>query len=253
MPETERLPIFNEISLGADEKAAFDRDGHLALPGLLTDTARSGLTSALSKIQEIHEQIGDRASHYSAEYDSYLAELIAHPQMLDLAHWALGPEIRYDHCVALNRPPGNTGVSWHSHDYADNDPHLGFIRIFFYVNGFDVQDGALGVVPGSHLFRESRIGAGSDEQFRSGWMAGKRHPLTREPLEIEYLTAPPGTVVLMWTHAAHAVRPRLPDSPTRWTVVYAYRNPGRESRARWISEAFEASPPAGAEGLMSLY
>jgi hypothetical protein len=84
-------------------------------------------------------------------------------------------------------------------------------------------------------------------------MAGKRHPLTGEPLEIEYLAVPPGTVVLMWTHAAHAVRPRLPDSPTRWTVVYAYRNPGLPSHARWISDEFENAPPPGAEGLMSLY
>jgi hypothetical protein len=253
VPLSERLPIFKEVSLGLEDRAAFDRDGHLSLPGLLTEDARIGLTNALSSIQEIHEKIGERASHYSAEFNDYLAELIAHPQMLDLARWVLGPEIRYDHCVALNRPPGNGGASWHSHEYADTDPNLGFIRIFFYVNGFEEEDGALGVVPGSHLFRESRIGAGSDEEFRSGWMAGKTHPLTGEPLEIEYLAAPPGTVILMWTHAAHAVRPRLPDSPTRWTAVYAYRNPGRESRARWISEAFEASPPPGAEGLMSLY
>jgi hypothetical protein len=36
-------------------------------------------------------------------------------------------------------------------------------------------------------------------------------------------------------------------------VVYAYRNPGAESRARWISEAFERNPPEGAEGLMGLF
>jgi hypothetical protein len=35
--------------------------------------------------------------------------------------------------------------------------------------------------------------------------------------------------------------------------VYAYRNPGRESRARWITEEFERYPPEGTEGLMSLF
>ena len=84
-------------------------------------------------------------------------------------------------------------------------------------------------------------------------MAGKKHPLTGEPLEIEDLSVPDGTVALMWTHAAHAVSPRQPNSNTRWTVVYAYRNPGSPSAARWISEAFERKLIDGAEGLMSLY
>jgi hypothetical protein len=246
-------PIFEAFDLSEKDREAFDRNGHLSLPGLMTESTRAAMTESLKKIQKEHERVGTPAFHHSAEYDGYLASLIAHPQLLGLARWALGPEIRYDHCVSLIRPPGDGGAGWHSHRYADDDPSLGFIRIFFYVNGFEANDGALGVVPGSHLFRDSKLGANSDDALRAGWMAGKRHPATDEPLEIEYLTAPPGTVVLMWTHAAHAVRSRLSGSDTRWTVVYAYRNPGRESHARWISEEFENSPPRGAEGLMSLY
>jgi hypothetical protein len=109
------------------------------------------------------------------------------------------------------------------------------------------------VVPGSHLFRDSTVVAASDEELERIWIDGKRHPMTGEPLHIERLSATPGTVVLMWTHSLHGVTPRRPTSPTRWAVVYAYRNPGRPSRSRWISEQFEKSPPAGTEGLMSLY
>ena len=79
------------------------------------------------------------------------------------------------------------------------------------------------------------------------------HPITGQPLEIEELAAPEGSVVLMWTHAAHAVTPRRAGSDTRWTVVYAYRNPGLPLRARWLSEAFEERGVLGAEGLLSLY
>ena len=43
----------------------------------------------------------------------------------------------------------------------------------------------------------------------------------------------------MWTYAAHGVSARRPDSDTRWTVVYAYRNPGKLSGARWISQEYE--------------
>jgi hypothetical protein len=246
-------PLFHPYRFGAEERERLDRDGHLILPGILTEVSRERLTEALGAIQSVPPPDAERARHYSAEQNEYLARLIGHPQLLALARQVLGPEIRYDHCVSLNRPPGDRGSAWHSHAYAEERPELGFIRIFFYVNGFAADDGGLGVVPGSHLFRDPSLKASSDEELRSGWLAGKRHPITEEPLEIEYLSAPPGTVIVMWTHAAHAVSPRRTGSSTRWTVVYAYRNPGAESRARWLSPTFEQHPPPGAEGLMSLY
>ena len=246
-------PLFHPYEIDDDSRRRMDRDGHLALPGLLAEPARARLTEALAGIQTLAATHGSGPNHYSAEHSPYLASLIAHPDLMTLARRVLGPEIRFDHCVALSRPGGNAGSHWHSHDYGETRPELGFVRIFFYVNGFEVDDGALGVVPGSHLYRDSTLSASSDEALRTGWMAGKRHPLTGKPFEIDYLSAPPGTVILMWTHAAHAVRPRKPESDTRWTVVYAYRNPGLPSRARWITEEFERNPSAGCEGLMSVY
>ena len=118
--------------------------------------------------------------------------------------------------MTLNRPGGNGGSRWHSHEYAEDNPSLGFVRIFFYVNGFEIGDGGLKAVPGSHLYRDAKIKADTDEALKMGWMAGKTHPVTGEPLAIQELSAPSGTVVLMWTHAAHAVSPRHANSDTRW-------------------------------------
>ena len=247
--------IFHAYTFTEKDKAQMDRDGHFIFPELLTPTAREHLTQSLAHIQSLQSKAveGHEPNRFSAEYDNYLESLIGHGQMLELVLKVLGPEIRYDHCVALNRPGGNQGSRWHSHEYAEDDLSLGFIRIFFYVNGFEVDDGGLKAVPGSHLYRDQEIHADTDEELRTGWMSGKIHPMTGEQLKIESLSVPPSTVVLMWTHAAHAVSSRKPESDTRWTVVYAYRNPGRPSRARWISEAFERKPIPGAEGLMSLY
>ena len=127
------------------------------------------------------------------------------------------------------------------------------MRIFFYVSGFKVGDGGLKAVPGSHHYRDANIKADTDEALKTGWMAGKTHPMTGEPLEIQELSVPAGTVILMWTHAAHAVSPKRENSGTRWALVYAYRNPGRPSRARWLTPEFERKRIPGAEGLMSLY
>lgn len=246
--------LFRSCTFGAAERAILDRDGHFALPGILTAAARTHLTAALERIQsQPHGDEEYRPSRFAAEFDAYLASLIGHPQLLDLVRRVLGAEIRYDHCVALNREGGNPGSKWHSHEYADDDTALGFVRVFFYVNGFAADDGGLKVVPGSHWYRDPAISAGSDAELAQGWMAGKVDPGSGQPLAIEELAVPPGTVVLMWTHAAHGVNPRREDSDTRWCVVYAYRNPGRESRARWISAKFEKKQIQGAEGLMSLY
>ena len=250
----ERFPIFQSYEFSDEQRAEMDRVGHFVLPGLLTPKACEQLTKSLSYIQSIvpNATKGHEPNRFAAEYDEFLESLIGHPQILTLARQVLGGDIRYDHCVTLNRPGGNQGSGWHSHTYSDDDPSLGFIRIFFYVNGFDVDDSGLKAVPGSHLYRD-KFRFRTEEEFQSGWMTDKKHMLTGEPLEIEDLSVPDGTVVLMWTHAAHAVSPRQPNSDTRWTVVYAYRNPGRASTARWISEGFERKPIDGAEGLMSLY
>ncbi len=252
------LQLFTPYVLGVREKADLDVQGHLALPGILTPHACRLLTEALQRIavlQEPYDQQGGerQPGAYAAEHDTFLASLIGHPQLLALARSVLGDEIRFDHCVALNRRAANPGLRWHTHEYSDSDPRLGFLRIFLYLTGFEADDGGLKLVPGSHLFRDSSIVAATDDELERIWLEGKQHPLTHEPLRIERLSAPPATVILVWTHALHGVTPRKPTSPTRWTVVYAYRNPGQPSRSRWISEEFERRQVPGTEGLMSLY
>lgn len=249
-------PLFHDYTLTTEDRAQMDQVGHLALPGLLTEESISQLTSSLSRVQELSESEEEHKhppNQYAAEFDPYLASLIGHPQMLKLARDILGSDIRYDHCVSLSRRSGNAGSNWHSHSYGESNPELGFVRIFFYVNGFQIDDANLKVVPGSHLFRDPGLRADSDEELSQGWMSGKSHPKTGEPLEIVPLEVPRGTVILMWTHAAHGVTPRKEQSDTRWCVVYAYRNPGEPSGARWITESFESSQLQGTEGLMSLY
>jgi hypothetical protein len=58
---------------------------------------------------------------------------------------------------------------------------------------------------------------------------------------------------MMWTHALHGVTAKLPNTDTRRAIVYAYRNPGEPSKARWISEDFEKKRIAGVEELLPLY
>ena len=76
--------------------------------------------------------------------------------------------------------------------------------MFFYLNGFALNDGNLKTVPGSHLFRENTGGGATDADIEA-WAEGKVHPATGEPLAIRRLECPPCSVVVMWTHATHGV------------------------------------------------
>ena len=247
--------LFGDYQFGSEEKALLDRDDHLIFPGLLTASTCERLIVALRNVirQGAGATKGHEPQRFSAEFDGYLESLIAHPDMLSLARAILGDDIRWDHCVSLVRPKGTPAMPWHSHEYSEDVPELGFIRIFFYISGFAHDDGGLKVIPGSHLFRDEAIRASDDEAMTRGWMQDKVHPETGDPLAIEYLDAAPGSVVVMWTHAAHGVVLRKPDSTTRYCVVYAYRNPGRPSQARWITPEYEQKATLGLQELLPLY
>ena len=100
-----RDSLFHAYTFSEQEREKLDQDGHFVLPGVLTPDAQENLTRSLSRILERSRTPteGHEPNRFSAEYDSYLESLIAHPQMLELARKVLGDNIRYDHCVSLNR------------------------------------------------------------------------------------------------------------------------------------------------------
>lgn len=194
---------------------------------------RMGIKQVTAEHNEYLESIlghpGTPPRHRSRVHRSTLARnpRVAHAEMLSLARSVLGEEIRFDHqCDSSGRNAGNPGMGYHSHAYANDDPAVGYIRIFFYLNGFALDDGNLKTVPGSHLFRDDTGGGASDSDIME-WAAGKLHPVTGEPLAIRKLECPPGSVVIMWTHATHGVDPKPAGSERRWALITAYRNPWR--------------------------
>ena len=185
-----------------------------------------------------------------AEHDEYLESIVGHPQMLALARSVLGNELRFDHqCTCSRRHAGDAGMGYHSHHYADEHPQIGYIRVFFYLNGFRLEDGNLKTVPGSHLFRTD-TGSGRTDAEIMAWAAGKRHPVTGKPLAIRKLSCPPGSVVVMWTHATHGVDPKPADSERRWALITAYRNPGglldtETGITIWMTPKYRDAPTPG--------
>ena len=85
-------------------------------------------------------------------------------------------------------------------------------RSLVYPDGFGAHnDGGLKVVPGAHLYRSRDLadseptapayeyscvpGEPDDADFSGSWLKDKLHPITGEPLKIQKLELPPGSMV----------------------------------------------------------
>ena len=178
------------------------------------------------------------AEYFPAGHVPFLMNVITHPQMLQLQRICLGrDEVYFDHNQLLNRPAGYAGGPWHSHRLHDNNDQSGVATIeeydaqanfnltLCYPDGFEeADDGGLNIIRGSHLFRDSEGCRGeTDEEIESSWLRGRRHPVTSEPLKIERLSLPPGSIACCLSHAAHAVSRKAMERETRWCLLICYR------------------------------
>ena len=86
-------------------------------------------------------------------------------------------------------------------------------------------------MPGGHLERSVNLqepvawatpdSLGRDEAFIDGWLKGKKHRITGEPLEILYVDLPPGSMVSAAAHMPHGVEPREEGRGTRLCTLFA--------------------------------
>ena len=184
--------------------------------------------------------------------------------MMELFRKVLGNRFLLDHCLMLNRGPGTKGRRWHGHPYwegqheiqdAIGDGSAVIARVStaaMYSNsllpgGCATPDdgGEFAVIPGAHLYRVpykwNTERPDEDEDMRSGWLKGKTHPITGEPLEIVHLSLPPGSMVSFVHHMPHYVGRRKPDSEMRWGLLMAFRTPDPEAAPRQVGKRRSAA------------
>lgn len=217
------------------------------------------------------ESMGVMPEYFPAGYDDFVIEIItAHPQMMELFRKLLGNRFLLDHCIMLNRGPGKKGRYWHGHPYRQGQHEIQdaigdgsavsreflkqqCVRTLCYPEGATIKDGGeLAVIPGAHLYRIpykwNTERPDDDAAMELGWLKGKTHPITGEPLAILHLSLSPGSMVSFVHHMPHYVSVRQPDAPIRWGLLMAYRTPDpSENPAKWN----EAVPVPWAERIAS--
>jgi hypothetical protein len=129
-----------------------------------------------------------------------------------------------------NKVQGNGGGVWHSHAIGGGIDDAGTVGTdeymqqslcsltLAYPKGFaHAEDGNLNIIRGSHLFRDpsncrAEAGPVGDEEMRQGWLKGRLHPITQQPMDVEQVR-----------HSATLTVPLARHMHSSWRLLTAAR------------------------------
>ena len=82
----------------------------------------------------------------------------------------------------------------------------------------------------------------------ASWSAsvGGVHPRTGQPLKLQTLALPPGSICSVACHTLHGVAPVA--ERTRYGNLFAFRSAGPPTQSRWCSEEFTQRAESGEFG-----
>jgi ectoine hydroxylase-related dioxygenase (phytanoyl-CoA dioxygenase family) len=206
-------------TLSADEKAQLDRDGFLALPGILDESTMVALNQRLAELlqeegeeagKEVHQEPGTNRLSNLVNKSPLFLPCYTHPKVLaGIAH-VLGGDLKLsslNHRAAL---PGQGLQGLHADWSGPTAPREFYVcNSIWLLDDFTLDNGATRVVPGSH--NSGKVP--SDELAR---------PTDTHPRE-QLLVAPAGTVVIFNSHTWHGGTLNHTEKPRRALHSYFTR------------------------------
>lgn len=235
MPATQPADV-----LTAAQKAAFERDGFLGLPGFIGADWLARLNAATERAVEESRALTETSEWLDLE-DDHTAEnprlrRLMKPQDYDETFWAfasqgpfadlaealLGPDIKFHHGkLNFKWSGGGAEVKWHQD--IPFWPHTSYnvLTIGVALDAIDDEMGPMGVLPGSHR------GPIFDHYAPDGRWQGYINPADAEKLplgEAGYLKGPAGTVTIHHCRSVHGSRPNSHPSKPRPLLLFAYSN-----------------------------
>jgi hypothetical protein len=227
----ETLPIFRRDTPTPEELAAFDDDGYIAFPDILTEAGQEGLTQEIVQMAEVQaflqaaEQEPDSHSkiHFVRPWNNrgYWSNLLIDaPLITTLLQTTIGPDYHFCHSsfnVALRGAERVPFHQDHHHWFHTNPVNLAerdkkYIQVLYYPNGFTAGDRSLSVIPGSH--RVAPTADVTPERL----LAGEFDAQAQRSLRQVYLSLPPGSMVYLNARMFHGVEPKPLDSPDAYRL-----------------------------------
>jgi len=241
--------------LSDTDKAQFDRNGYLMLPGLVPETVRQGLMGQLDvwveQSRTYEANYGFDTPNGKARFDLEQGHSAVEPRLRRVANPAdisqpyqallfegalpevvsdlIGPDVFFHHCKLNNKFPGmKARVEYHAdHPF---DPHTNDdgITVLLLLDDMDEGNGCMRVVPGSHQERYTH--------FRDDKFIGSTDPDLFDNFDqrAESIIGKAGDVCLMDIWTLHGGGPNLSQDRSRRMLIADYR----------AADAFAIVPPA---------
>jgi len=184
----------------------YNTHGYVTVPGLLSD-------EELDRLQRLTDAVEARAEHVAEEdemfafdtdaagnriiqrikkpnrIDPFYATLSAHPAILAVAERLIGPAIRLNHTkINMKAANGGAALEWHQDWAFAPHTHMGTTVASIMIDGASAENGAMQVIPGSHL------GPLLDHHDDEGFFVGATDPAAFDVGSAALLEGPPGTI-----------------------------------------------------------
>jgi len=211
-----------DVELTDEQVRSYDQDGYLVLreliPPALVGRLRAAAEGWLDRADESDPdhlyatRDGERAlwriDYLHGKGDRASLELLGSPQVLGIAESLCGPDFvpTYESMV-VKQPGSGAPVAWHQ-DAVHPRRHR-VVNVDVYLDEARVGEGALRVVPGSHL-RAHDVCEVADTH---GW----------EPPGVVEVGMSPGDVLLHDVMVLHGSQPTSGSSSLRRTLYYEFR------------------------------
>jgi hypothetical protein len=208
------------MALTEEERFRFDLTGFLVRPAILTADQVGAMVEHVDKILHDWESL---PPEHKGLPSGPCTDLIDHPQVVDVLHDVIGPEIRLDGAFCVWREKGQDGGQpLHQGGRLQADPVFGYrvqegrifagmVRVVFELTDVSRFDGATSFLAGSH---KANFPLAAEHMGLS--------PEERSEFLVSY-DCPAGSAIFFTENLAHAGAPWQRDTP-RVAVLHAYTN-----------------------------
>ena len=216
---------------------AFHSAGYIVFPAVLTDKGLAGLTDEILS----HEQVIDFFSNTDEEHSKlskpyrlsvrnwnnkgpWSDQLFDAPLVLALLRATIGEDFHFCHSTIAVSLRGAGPINFHQdhHHWKHSNPvnlverEKSYIQMLYYPSGFKRGDASLLVIPGSHQVSPT------DDVTPEKLLQGEYNEQVGQELKVEYLEAPPGSMVFLNARTFHAVASKPKDSPQEYRLFVNY-------------------------------
>lgn len=200
-----------------EEKFRFDLTGFLVRPAIISKNEVNDIVDQLDRIRNDRESL---PPEHRAVPGGPSSVLIDHPEVIDVLHEIIGPDIRMESTFSVWRKKGQEHGGLHGGGPRQGDPifgyrvnngriHAGMVRVVFELTDISKGDGATHFIVGSH---KSNFPMHSDHM--------SLEPEKRSPFLMTY-ECPAGSAIFFTENLCHAGPVWQRETP-RIAILNAY-------------------------------